>query len=105
MVAPDPEGHAIGRVGQGQFAVRLAVASGFRFRRADLHVDARSDETVLRALPYFAEAEQIHAANLARGRGPVQHLICGGARRDAGLKARWPHRQNACVPAFAPRFG
>ena len=47
-------------VGQRYFAIRFAVACRLRFRRADLRMQTRRDQTVLRASSDFADGQQFH---------------------------------------------
>ena len=54
-VAPDAQRHAIGRVGQGQLAIRLLLAGRFRRDRLELHVDARFHGTGLNRLANFLQ--------------------------------------------------
>ena len=59
-VAPDPQCHAIGRVGEREFAIRFLFAGKFRRDRLELHVDARLQRALWDGLPNFLERHQLH---------------------------------------------
>ena len=62
MIAPDPQCHAIARVGQRQLAIRLLFASQFRGDGLELHVDACLKRSLRDPLTNFLQRHQLHRA-------------------------------------------
>ena len=59
-VAPDPEGHAIGRVGEREFAIRFLFAGKFRRDSLELDMDTHLQRALWDGLPDFLERHQLH---------------------------------------------
>ena len=59
-VAPDPERHAIGRVGEREFAIRFLFAGKFRRDSLELDVDTHLQRALRDGLADFLERHQLH---------------------------------------------
>ena len=61
MIAPDAKRHAIGGIGEGQLAVRLAFARDLAGGGVHLHVDARFRRAGgLHTAPHFFQRQEFH---------------------------------------------
>src|SRR4051794_13585860 len=60
MIAPDAEGHPVGCVGEGEFAVGFPLAGEPGGDRLELHVNARLERALRDRLADLFERLQIH---------------------------------------------